>query len=160
MLLQSHHDAHDGSSTLLGLDARIESRLAAVSERVKLEDTGGTVPEDRLGGEDRLAEELARLRSGVEAHPSDGNSLSVGSVADLRGGERGELGTGGVERESHGGVLGELVARHVVDGEHELDVLGLGLRDELSDLCGAVLVEERVSNLDVLEGLLDRKSVV
>ena len=45
------------------------------------------------------------------------------------------------------GVLVELVGGDIVDGENELDVVGLCLFDEGSDLFRAVLVKKGVSDL-------------
>lgn len=50
------------------------------------------------------------------------------------------------------GVRGELVGGDVVDGEDDLDVLGLGLLQEGLSLAGAGLVEEGVSNLKHMIG--------
>ena len=59
--------ATDDDRCALGrsLDRSVEQRLGAAGERLELEDTRGTVPEDRLRGEDSLLEELSTLRAGV-----------------------------------------------------------------------------------------------
>jgi hypothetical protein len=130
----------DNSRTVvLRLNARVKSRLRSTSKVLKLEDTSRSVPEDRLALLDRLSEEFPTLRSSVETHDSLGDTLLVGRRADF-------------------GVLVELVGGDVVDGEDELDVLRLGLLDEGGDLLGAVLVEERVADRDVVEGLLEGES--
>lgn len=48
---------------------------------------------------------------------------------------------------THLGVVRELVGGDVVDGEVELDTLGLGLLDELGDLLRTSLVEQRLADL-------------
>ena len=60
-----------------------------------------------------------------------------------------------VRRGAGGGVFVELVRRHVVHGEHDLDVVLLGLLDQGADVLGPGLVEERVADADVLESFLE-----
>jgi hypothetical protein len=48
---------------------------------------------------------------------------------------------------AHLGVVRKLVGGNVVDGEVELDTLGLGLLDELGDLLRTSLVEQRLADL-------------
>lgn len=129
----------DGGTVVAGLDTGVENGLGTVGKGVKLENTGGTVPQDSLGLANDLLEGLDGLGAGIETLPSVGNTLGVGSVANL-------------------GVLGELVGGHVVSGEDQLDVVLLGLLDETLDNLGSLLIEERVSNLDVVNGLLEGES--
>lgn len=120
------------------VDDGVEGGLGTVGELVKLKDTSGAVPEDGLGLGDGLLVEGDTLLAAVETHPAVGDTLSVGGVASL-------------------GVLVELVGGDVVDGQDDLDVLGLGLLDQLSNSLGASLVKEGAANGDVLEGLLEGK---
>lgn len=77
-------DAHnDRRAIRLGLDRRLEKRLGSTGEGVELEDTRGSVPEDRLGLEDGRGEGLARLRSAVETHPAGGDAGLVRGGANL-----------------------------------------------------------------------------
>lgn len=117
----------------------IEGGLGAIGELLKLKDTGGAVPEDGLGLGNGLLEELGGLLTAVKTHPAIGDTLSIGGVAD-------------------GGISGELVGSDVVDGEDNLDILLLGLLDELGNGLGASLVEEGATDRDVLEGLLEGES--
>lgn len=126
----------DGAAFLGSLDASVEGGLGALGELVELEDTGGAVPEDGLGLVDGLGEELDRLLAAVETHPAVGNAVLVRGVASV-------------------GVLVELVGNGEVDGEDELDVVLLGLLDKVRDNLGASLIEERVADGHVLEGLLE-----
>lgn len=128
-----------GSTVVNGLDTGVKHSLGTLGEVVELKDTGGSVPEDGLGLANDLLELLDRLGTTVQTLPSVGDTLSVGCVANL-------------------GILGELVGGDVVDGEDKLDVVLLGLLNEAGDNLGSILVEERVSNLDVLKGLLEGES--
>lgn len=145
----------DRRSLLRRLNARIQRRLRTLRKAIKLKDAGWTIPQDRLARQNRLGKELARLFSGVETHPTIGNTLAVRRVTDLS-------------------VFGEFVGGHVIDGEDEFDVVLLRLFDELFDLFRSVFVEERVADpvlarstfslqsnigdaLDAIEGLLEGK---
>ena len=128
-------DDDDGAG-LGGVDSGIEGLLGGVGEGLELEDTGGTVPEDGLGLRNGGLVELDGLGADIQTH------VAVGD-------------TGGISGSSDLGVGGELVGSDVVDGEDDLDVVLLGLLDDLADNLAAGLVEERVTNLDVLEGLLE-----
>lgn len=129
----------DGSSVVDSLDTSVKNGLGTLGEVVKLKDTGGSVPENGLGLANDLLKLLNGLGTAVQTLPSVGDTVRVGSVANL-------------------GVLGELVGGDVVGGEDQLDVVLLGLLDETGDNLGSVLVKQRVSNLDVLEGLLEGES--
>lgn len=118
------------------VDNSIESLLGALGELLELEDTGGTVPEDGLGVGDGLLVELDGLVAAVKSLPAVRDTVLVGGVASV-------------------GVLVELVGGDVINGEDELDALGLGLLNEAADSLGTGLVEERVTDGDVLEGLLE-----
>lgn len=129
----------DGGSVVDGLDTGVKNGLGTLGEVVKLKDTGGSVPENGLGLANDLLELLNGLGTAVQTLPSVGDTLGIGGVANL-------------------GVLGELVGGDVVGGEDQLDVVLLGLLDETSNNLGSVLIEERVSNLDVLQSLLEGES--
>lgn len=130
---------NDSSTSLSSLDGGVEKRVGALGELLKLEDTGGAVPEDGLGVGDGLGKDLVGLGSTVEAHPSVGDTVLV----------RDSLGLG---------VGGKLVTCNVVDGEDELDVLLLGLLHEVADNLGSVLIKEGRANVDVLKSLLEGES--
>ena len=120
----------DGGAVLGGLDAVVQKGVGTTGEVGELEDTGGTVPENGLGLGDGIAEELAGLGSTVQTLPVRGDTLLVSGRADL-------------------GILVELVGRDVVNGKDDLDVVGFGLLNELLDLLGTLLVEERLADLDI-----------
>ena len=129
-------DDDDLAVLLDSVDDGVEGGLCAVGELLELEDTGGTVPEDGLGLGDGLLVELDGLLAAVKSLPAVGDTVLVGGVAGV-------------------GVLVELVGGDVVDGEDELDALGLGLLNEAADGLGTGLIEEGVSDGDTLEGLLE-----
>jgi hypothetical protein len=129
-------DDDDLAVLLDGVDNGVEGGLCAAGELLELKDTGGTVPKDGLGLGNGLLVELDGLLTAVKSLPAVGDTVLVGSVASV-------------------GVLVELVGGDVVDGEDELDVLLLGLLNEVTDGLGAGLIEEGVSDGDVLEGLLE-----
>ncbi|KAI6777240.1 hypothetical protein HG530_001185 [Fusarium avenaceum] len=129
-------DDDDLAVLLDSVDNSIESLLGALGELLELEDTGRTVPEDGLGLSDGLLVELDGLVAAVKSLPAVGDTVLVGGVASV-------------------GVLVELVGSDVVDGENELNALGLGLLNEAANSLGTGLVEERVTDGDVLEGLLE-----
>ena len=114
----------------------VQSGLGAACELLEFEDTGGTVPQDGLGLVDGLLEELDRLLAAVETHPAVGDTLLVGGLASV-------------------GILVELVGGDEVNGKDNLDVVLLGLLNKVLDSLAASLVEERVTDLHVLEGLLE-----
>jgi len=126
----------DNGARLSGLDGSVESLLGGVGEGLQLEDTWGTVPEDGLGLSDSLLVQLDRLGADIQTHEA---------ISD----------TGSISGSTDGGVGGELVGGHVVDGQDDLDVVLLGLLDNVTDDLAAGLVEEGVTDLDVLEGLLE-----
>lgn len=126
----------DNGARLGSLDRSIESLLGGVGEGLQLEDTGGPVPEDGLGLGDGLLVGLDGLGADVQTHVAVGDTGGIGGGADL-------------------GVGGELVGGDVVDGKDDLDVVLLGLLDDLADDLAAGFVEETVADLDVLQGLLE-----
>lgn len=132
-------DDDDLAVLLDSVDDGVEGGLGAVGELLELEDTGGTVPEDGLGLSDGLLVELDGLLTAVKSLPAVGDTVLVGGVASV-------------------GVLVELVGGDVVDGEDELDTLLLGLLDKVADSLGTGLIEEGVSDGDVLEGFLEGES--
>lgn len=120
-------DDRDGTVGGSGNDG-IEGSLGTLGKGIELKDTGGTVPEDGLCASDDLGKDLVGLFTAVESQPAVRDSSLVGGIAGL-----------GSRREAVGG--------DVVNGEVELDVLGLGSLDQLADNLGTVLVEERVTDL-------------
>lgn len=129
----------DNLAVLCSLDGSVHGRLCAVGELLKLEDTRGTVPENSLGLANGLLEELDGLLTAVETHPSVGDTLLVGGRRCF-------------------GVFVELVGGNVINGKNNLDVVLLGLLNKVLDGLAASLVEEGVSDLDVLESLLEGES--
>jgi hypothetical protein len=129
-------DDDDLAVLLDSIDDGVKSGLCATGELLELKDTGGTVPEDGLGLGDGLLVELDGLLTTVKSLPAVGDTILVGGVASV-------------------GVLVKLVGGDVVDREDELDALLLGLLNEVTDGLGAGLVEEGVSDGDVLESLLE-----
>jgi len=121
--------SNDRDGTIVcGLDNGIHGSLSALGKGIKLKDTSGSVPENGLGTQDGLGEDLVRLFTAVKSQPSVGNAGLISGVASLGSGR-------------------EAVGSDVVDGQVELDALGLGSVDQLLNNLGAVLVEERVANL-------------
>lgn len=129
-------DDDDLAVLLDSVNDGVESGLGAAGELLELKDTGGTVPEDGLGIGNGLLVELDGLLTAVKSLPAVGDTVLVSGVASV-------------------GILVELVGGDVVDGEDELDALLLGLLNEVTDGLGAGLVEEGVSDGDVLKGLLE-----
>lgn len=126
----------DNGAGLGGLDSSVEGLLGGVGEGLELEDTGGTVPEDGLGLGNSGLVQLDGLGTDIQTHVTVGDTGRIGGRAN-------------------GGIGGELVGGDVVDGEDDLDVVLLGLLDDLADDLAASLIEETVADLDVLEGLLE-----
>ena len=126
----------DDGAVLGGLDDSVQGVLGAAGEGLHLEDTAGAVPQDGLGLGDSLLVELNALLADVQAHVAVGDALGVGGLTGLS-------------------IGGELVGDDVVDGEDQLDVVLLGLLDDIADDLGAGLVEEAVADLDALQGLLE-----
>ena len=111
-----------------------------VSGRVRL-----PVPEDRLGLKDGLLEKSATLRASIETHPVIRDTLSIGGNTGLQ--YRSALVCMQPIVFTYRGILIEFISSDEIDGEHDLDVVLLGLRDEGRNLLGASLVEKRVANL-------------
>lgn len=128
-------DDNDGAG-LGGVDGSVEGLLGGVGEGLQLEDTGGSIPEDSLGLGDGLLVQLDGLGADVQTHEAISDARGIGSSAD-------------------GGVGRELVGGDVVDGQDDLDIVLLGLLNDIADDLAASLVEEGVTDLDVLEGLLE-----
>lgn len=129
----------DDSAGLSSSDSSVESLLGSVGERLQLEDTGGAVPQDGLSSGNGLLVQLDTLLANIETHVAVGDTVGVGGIAGLS-------------------VGGELVGRDVVDGEDDLDVVLLGLLGDFADDLATGLVEEGVSDLDALKGLLEGES--
>lgn len=113
-----------------GSDDGIEGGLGALGKGVELKDTGGAVPEDGLCASNNLGKDLVGLLTAVESQPAVGDAGLVGGIA------------------SFGGCR-EAICGDVIDGEVELDVLGLGGLDQLANNLGTILVKERVTDLNV-----------
>lgn len=126
----------DSLAGLGSLERSVHGLLGAVGELLHLEDAGRAVPQDGLGLVNGGLVELDGFFAAVEAHPAFGNAVLVGGGRGVGGGA-------------------ESVGGDVVAGKDELDVVLLGLLDETGDLGGTVLVEERVTNADALEGLFE-----
>lgn len=128
-------DDDDGAG-LSSSDSSVESLLGSVGERLHLEDAGGAVPQDGLSRGNGLLVQLDTLLANIETHVAVGDTVGVGGIAGLS-------------------VGGELVGRDVVDGEDNLDVVLLSLLGDFADDLAAGLVEEGISDLDALKGLLE-----
>lgn len=131
---------NDNNLALLSsLNSGVKGGLGAVGELVELEDTSGAVPEDGLGLINGLLVELDRLLAAVETHPAVRNTIGIGGLASV-------------------GILVELIGGDVVDGENNLDVVLLGLFDQITDSLGAGLIEEGGANGHFVESLLEGES--
>lgn len=126
----------DNLAVLAALDSSIESGLGSLGELLKLKDTSRAVPQDGLGLGDGLLVQLDGLLAAVETHPAVGDTRLVSGGASV-------------------GILVELVGSDVVDGQDQLDVLVLGLLDQLGNGLGASLIEEGSADGDVVEDLLE-----
>lgn len=129
----------DNLAVLAALDSGVKGGLGAASKLLKLKDTGRAVPQDGLGLTNGLLEQLNGLLTTVKAHPSIRDTILVSSEASV-------------------GVLVELVGSDEVDRQDNLDVLGLGLLDQLGNGLSTGLVEERVANGEVVLDLLEGES--
>lgn len=129
----------DNLAVLAALDNGVKSGLGAASELLKLKDTGRAVPQNGLGLVNSLLVQLDGLITTVKAHPSIRDTILVSGEASV-------------------GVLVKLVGGDEVGRQDNLDVLGLGLLDQLGNGLGAGLVEERVANGEVVEDLLEGES--
>jgi predicted naringenin-chalcone synthase len=103
------------------------------------------VPEDGLCLEDDVTVELLALRASVETLPAIRNTLCVGGMADLWNILAFMQAAPGLN--IYLSVLIELVSGDIVDREYDLDFLGLSLLKETGHLLGAILVEDRVTDL-------------
>lgn len=126
----------DNRTRLSSRNSSIKGLLGSVGEGLQLEDTRRTVPEDGLGLGNSLLVQLNTLLTDIQAHVSIGNTVSIGGIASL-------------------GIGGELVSGHVVNGQNNLDIVLLGLLNDIADNLATGLIEQTVANLDVLEGLLE-----
>lgn len=129
----------DNLAVLAALDDGVKSGLGAASELLKLKDTSRAVPQDGLGLINGLLVQLDGLVTTVEAHPSVRDAVLVSGEASV-------------------GVLVELVGGDEVSRQDNLDVLGLGLLDQLGNGLGTGLVKERVTNGEVVRDLLEGES--
>lgn len=105
------------------------------------------IPEDRLRLEDGLLEDLIALRAHIEAEPPVRDALLVSCSRGLWGEDIHQRRPDNALALAYLCVLGELVGGHVIDGEHQLDVVLLGFCDELLDFVRAGLVEEGGADL-------------
>lgn len=128
----------NGSAALDSRYGSVESSLGSGSEGFQLENTGGAVPEDGLGLSDGLLVGLDTVLANIQTHEAVRDALLICGVTNLR-------------------VGSELISGDVVDGENDLDVVGLGLLHDLTDDLATGLVEQTVSDLDALESLLEGK---
>lgn len=126
----------DNLAVLGGVDGSVECSLGAIGELLELEDTSWSVPEDGLGLVDGLLVKLDGLLAAVQSLPAIWDTGLVGGGAGV-------------------GVWAKLVGGDVVDWEHDLDVVLLGLLDQVGDGLGAGLVEEGLADLNTVEGLLE-----
>jgi len=117
-----------GTYVLSCLNDGIQGSLGSVGKGFKLKDTSGSVPENRLGLQDGLSVDLVGLGAAVESHPTIRDTFRI--INDLGG-----------------GVGCELVTSDIVDGEVELNILGLGLGNQILNDLSTVLVEERAADL-------------
>lgn len=108
---------------LSGLSDGIQGSLGTLLEGFVLKDTGRSVPENGLGIQDNLGEDLIRLVTAVETQPAVRDTGLVGGIAGLGGGR-------------------EAVGSDIVDGQVKLDVLLLGSVHQFLDNVGTILVEE------------------
>ena len=92
------------------------------SEVVELENAHGAVPEDGLGALDGLGVELLGLGADVHALAVIGDGVGGNDLGD--------------------GVLAKVIGDAVVDGEQNLDALGLGLLEHLARALDPVLLLE------------------
>ena len=134
--------AADDGDAAVGLDGRdrVTNAVRTLRERSELEAAHRTVPDDRLGALDGLAEELYGLRTDIEPHPAVGN-IALESL---------HLNVAGV-------LLGrELVGDDVVDGEKNLDALGSGGLEHLAAVGDLLVLTEGgadLKTLSLLEGV-------
>ncbi len=73
----------DCRSVLDCLDAGVEQRVGPLGESREFEDSGRTVPKDRLGLCDGLRKYFIRFRSAVETLPIRGDTGLMGCLASL-----------------------------------------------------------------------------
>ena len=120
--------ADDGHGAALG--ERLRHGLGAVGKGRELENAHGAVPDDGARAARRRAEKLNGLGTDVHAHHVGGN----------------------VHRVHHDrlGVGGELLRRHGIHRQQELDALCLGLLDHLERVGALVLLEQRLADLAAL----------
>ncbi len=114
----------------------VEGSLGALGKLVDLEDAGRAVPQNGLGVTDSSLVQLDGLGADIKTQPAIRDAILVVGGLGL-------------------GVRTELVGDDVVDGQRDLDIVLLGLLYELTHDLGALLVEERVANLDTLKRLLE-----
>lgn len=129
----------NGSTVLNSINGRVQGSNGTSLEGLELEDTGRTVPEDSLGSGNGLLVRLLSLGTNVQTQGAVGDTRLVGGSADI-------------------GVCGELIGSDVVDWKDDLDIVLLGLLDDVADDLAASLVEEGGTDLDVLQSLLEGKS--
>lgn len=127
---------NDDSARLSGRNGSIEGSLCSAGEGLQLKDTGGTVPENSLGFTNSLLVGFHTLGTDIKTKPAIGNTFGVGGAADL-------------------GISAEFAGSHVVDRQNNLDVVLLCLFNDIADGLAAGLVEQGVTDLDVLKGLLE-----
>ena len=122
------------SALVLGLDASIEHAPSAGLELLPLVNASWAVPDDGVSPKDGLLELFDGLWTDIETHPAVFDALFDGEDLDVA-------------------VLSELVAAGEVAAEVDLDVLSLGLLEEVVDDLAAVLIEPGVTDLHAIGNL-------
>lgn len=130
---------NDSGAGLDGGNSSIEGGLGARREGLELEDTSRTVPEDSLGLSNGLLVRLLSLGTDVQTQRAVGDTGLVGGSANLS-------------------VSSELVGSDVVGGQNNLDIVLLGLLNDLANDLAASLIEQGATDLDVLQSLLEGES--
>lgn len=125
---------NDEGAPGLGLSAGIEHRACAGLELLPLVNASWTVPDDGLSPLDSLLVVGDSLGTNIETHPAVWDALFLSEDLDLA-------------------VLVELVTADEVLAKVDLDVLRLGLFEELLDDLGALFVEPGAADLDVIADL-------
>lgn len=72
---------NDGGTLLLSFNSGIQERQGSLGKVGEFKDTGGSVPENGLGLENGVTEELVGLFTAVETHPVGLDTFLVGGGA-------------------------------------------------------------------------------
>mmetsp|Transcript_4754 Transcript_4754/g.12017 ORF Transcript_4754/g.12017 Transcript_4754/m.12017 type:complete len:218 (+) Transcript_4754:525-1178(+) len=122
---------HGDSACRCHLDDRVHHALGALLERSHLEHPHRSVPDDRLRALDRCLVQLDGLRPAIETHHT---ILHAGF-------KRGGL---------DGAILAELGGGDEIHGEHKLHTFACRFLHDLRDDLGAILIEQRAADGEVL----------